>query len=997
MCADKGFVHYQHHGTGLLRATAEVIDVRRWPDPDDEQDCRSWLVEAWPLPGIAPAIRHASPVLATRVETILSGDAVAARDVRRATLSVVRYVLRARGRPTPFGTFAGVSTLAVGTSTDARLGTGHRPVVRAETRWLHRVVQRLEDCAELVARLDVTVNDAAELRAGRWELPGPRKVSVRATSAVAMVRDEAAVPIGFGVLSDKLAHAFPEGGDASAMLMSLLRNGLLLTSLRATGTVTDPLAFLVERLRDAGSDSLPIAPLAEELNRIHRAITEHNHTPSEQARVDLASRMREVADSVRVPLSVDLRLDAHVQLPQQVVREMQRAAGVLARLTRETTGSREWREWFAAFCERYGTGTLIPLRMVLDRDGGIGLPRGYPGSPRPAHRHVFSARDELLLALAAEATALGQREVELDEALVEKLAAASGERGTPPPHVDLGARIHAANAAALDRGEFTLTVSPGRAAGTLTSRFTTLVPEAGLAAIFAALPTTTAGAAPVQLSFSPIYPAAENVCRVPAYLPDVVSIGEHVPDGAIRVDDLAITATHRRLHLVDLPRRRVVEPQVLHALAPKQQPAMARLVGELSRALDVGWIGFDWGAADALPFRPRVRYGRVILSAARWRLVQADLPMNPAEWDQALHSWRTTWRCPARVELRDFDQLLPLDLDVSAHRTILYRHLRKHSEAVLLEAADPDADGWLSGHPHTVVLPLTSVRVPEPAPAVEVLPILTREHGHLPGSASSSWLYAKLYLSAGRMDHLLVHELPALLAALGDRACWFVRYPQAREGEEPDQLRLRVRVHRDTPGDTDQTLAAVTAWADRLRAEGLIGRLAFDTYFPEVGRYIAMNEAEEVFTADSHLVLAQLTHLAPDTVAPTVLTGLSMFDMAAAFLGSRAVASDWLSTPATPAAPDRAEVNEVTRLVRDGWQAGIPGWSAVSEAHRQRADALARYRGALPEGVDIDRVLHSLLHMHHNRALGVNRDREAICLRLARQAAAAWRTTQDIA
>ncbi|MEU4803078.1 thiopeptide-type bacteriocin biosynthesis protein [Actinosynnema sp. NPDC023587] len=173
--------------------------------------------------------------------------------------------------------------------------------------------------------------------------------------------------------------------------------------------------------------------------------------------------------------------------------------------------------------------------------------------------------------------------------------------------------------------------------------------------------------------------------------------------------------------------------------------------------------------------------------------------------------------------------------------------------------------------------------------------------------------------------------------------------------------------------------------------------MAFDTYFPEVGRYIAMEEAEGVFTADSHLVLARLTYLAADDVAPTVLTGLSMFDVATAFLGRRAAAADWLSAQATPAVPDRAEVNEVTRLVRDGWQAGVPGWSAVSEVHRQRADALARYRRALPDGVDIDRVLHSLLHMHHNRALGVNRDREAICLRLARQAAAVWRTTQDIA
>jgi class I lanthipeptide synthase len=986
---------YQHHGTGLLRATAEVIDVRRWPDPDDESDCWSWLTEAWTLPGIAPAIRHASPVLAGRVAAILAGEPVTARDVQRATLAVVRYVLRARGRPTPFGTFAGVSTVAVGGSTHTRWGGDHRPVVRAETRWLDQVVQRLEDCPELVARLNVTVNDAAELRAGRWELPGPRTVSVRATSAVAMVRDEAAAPVGFGVLADKLAHAFPHAGDPSAMLIPLLRHGFLLTSLRTPSTITDPLAVLVERLRDAGADSVPAAPLADELNQIHQAIRAHNHTPSDHARTELAARMRHVADSVRVPLSVDLRLDAHVQLPQQVAHEMQRAATVLARLARETTGSREWREYFAAFVDRYGTGTLVPLRTVLDRDAGLGLPRGYPGSTQPACRHVFSDRDELLLALAAEATARGHRGVELDDATVEKLATAGGCGDAIPPHLDLSARIHATSPAALDRGDFTLTVSPGRAAGTLTSRFTTLVPEAGLNAIFATLPTTTAGAVPAQLSFTPIYPSAENVCRVPAYLPDIVSIGEHAAGRAIRVDDLAVTASHRRLHLVSLSLRRVIEPQVLHALAPKQQPMVARLVGELSRALDVGWIGFDWGAADTLPFRPRVRYGRAILAAARWRLVQGDLPAHTAGWDQALDRWRAAWRCPARVELHDFDQHLPLDLDVPAHRAILYRHLRQHQEAVLLEAVDPEADGWLGGHPHAVVLPLTSRRPTEPAVPVQALPVLTGGHGHLPGAADSSWLYAKLFLSAQRMDHLLVHELPALLLTLGDRACWFVRYPQAREGEEPDHRRLRVRVRGDADGDTDRMLAAVTEWAGRLRADGLIGRLAFDTYFPEVGRYIAMAEAEEVFTADSALVLAQLTHLPAGTPAPTVLTGLSMFDVAAAFLGSRTAAADWLRAQAPPAVPDRAEVTEITRLVRGGRQAGIPGWSGVADAYAQRAEALARYRRALPDGVDTDQVLHSLLHMHHNRALGVDRDREAVCLRLARQAAAAWRANGE--
>lgn len=981
-------VDYQHRGTGLLRAAAEVVDVRRWPDPDDERDCRSWLTEAWALSGIAVAVRHASPVLAARVETILAGECVSARDVRRAASAVVRYVLRAGGRSTPFGTFAGVSPLAIGASTDVRWGVAHRAVVHADARWLHGIVERLEDCPALLERLDVTVNDAAELCGGRWESPGPTKVSVRVTSAVALVWKEATAPVSFGVLADKLADAFPAAGDPSAMLGSLLRHGFLVTSLHAPSTVADPLAFLINRLREAGTDSLSVAPLACELEQIHAAMRVHNAAPSEQDRIELASRMRRLADSVRVPLSVDLRLDAHVQLPHHVAEEMERAATVLARLTRETTGSREWRDYFAGFCERFGTGTLVPLRMVLDRDAGIGFPRGYPGSTPPTRRHVLSERDELLLALAAEATAGGCREIELDDAMVEKLAAVSGGGSAIPPHVDLGARVHATSPAAVDRGDFTLTIAPGRAAGTFTSRFAALVPEARLDAVFAMLPTTTEGALPAQLSFTPIYPSAENVSRVPAYLPTVVLIGEHASGSAIRVDDLAVTTTNRRLHLVSLSRRRVVEPQVLHALAPKQQPSMARLIGELSRALDIGWIGFDWGAAEALPFRPRIRYGRTILSPAQWRLALTELPADAAGQDQELARWRMKWRCPARVLLRDFDQLLPLDLDVVAHRAILYRHLRQHTEAVLVEAADPSADGWLGGHAHTVVLPLTSRRPPEPAPRLEHLPVLTAEHGQLPGSSGSSWLYAKLFLSARRMDHLLVHELPVLLAALDDRGCWFVRYPQARKGEEPDHLRLRVRVH----GDTDRVFAAVSGWADQVRAKGLIGRLAFDTYFPEVGRYIAMPEAEEVFVADSRLVLAQLTHLAAGTPPPTVLTALSMFGLAAAFLGCRATAADWLRAQPRPSVvPDRADVNEITRLVRGRWQADIAGWA---DAHQQRADAVARYRRALPDGVDLDKVLHSLLHMHHNRALGVDRDREAICLRLARQAAATWRASQ---
>ncbi|GAA4237279.1 hypothetical protein GCM10022254_48970 [Actinomadura meridiana] len=656
---------------------------------------------------------------------------------------------------------------------------------------------------------------------------------------------------------------------------------------------------------------------------------------------------------------------------------------MLARLAREHTGSRPWREYFAAFCDRYGTGTLVPLRTVVDSNAGLGLPRGYPGSPEAGGRHVFSERDRVLFALAAEATTRGDREIELTDAMVDRLLAAGGEPDSLPPHVDLGARIHATRLEALEHGDYTFTLVPGRAAGTLTSRFTSLVP--GLEPVFAQVPTTAADVVPVQLSFTPTFPRAENVARVPRYLPDVISVGEHAHAGVIEVDDLAVTATTRRLHLVSLSLRRVVEPVVLHALALKQQPPLARLIGELSRALDGGWIGFDWGAAEMLPFRPRLRYGRAILSSARWRLSRTDLPSDVTVLDKALNQWQKTWRCPARVELRDFDQHLPLDLEVPAHREVLYRHLRANDDAVLVEAPEPEADNWCSGRAHTVVFPMTSQRKPVPGPRVEVLPVIGRDHGHVPGSSGASWLYAKLYVGEHHMNPLLVNELPTLLDDLGERAWWFVRYPQAREEQEDDHLRLRIHVDNDI----SRVLTAVAEWADRLRTDGRLNRTAFDTYYAETGRYLAIEEAESVFVADSRFVLALLTHVRGPK--PVVVTALSMFDVATAFLGDRDQAATWLSRETPKATPDRADVEQVSRLARGRLLHDVPGWPQIAGAHQQRADAFGRYRSALPERTNIDAVLHSLLHMHHNRAIGVDREGEAVCLRLARQAAATWR------
>jgi thiopeptide-type bacteriocin biosynthesis protein len=766
------------------------------------------------------------------------------------------------------------------------------------------------------------------------------------------------------------------------------------------------------------------------LRVIHDQLGRHNDPEVDRAgqadiRARLTSGMRTISGAGRSPLAVDLRLDCEVRLPGRVARDVETAATALARLTRQPTGEPAWRDWYTAFCDRYGTGTQVPLRDAIDPDAGLGYPAGYPGSVLfPPPRGSGSERDEKLLALAWTALQDGSREINLDNDVIRSLAVGDpAAEPRIPPHVEVAARIHATSIEALNNGEYLLTVAPGRSFGTFTSRFTTLTTNSNLSEMYAAVPTSVAGALPVQLSFPPVFPHAENICRVPAYLPHVLSLGEHrrphhgrpetdrvdadgVEDTAtITLEDLAVIATRTGLHLVSVSRQRVVDPQVFHGLAlDKQPPPLARFLIHLTRALGASWHVFDWGpAARLLPCLPRVRYGRAILAPARWRVTAAELPTNTTteRWAHSLAEWRALWRCPRIVELADADRTLRLDLDEPAHAAILHADLHRRGHAVLTETvAGPSDYGWIGGHAHEIVFPLTSTRPPEPSPLATARPVVTnRSHGQWPACPDTRWLNAKIHTHPQRLNEFVTEQLPRLLAAFAvEPDWWFIRY---RGPHETDHLRLRLRT--PDPATYGASLSVLGAWGRHLRDEGRAARLVIDTYSPEVGRYgtgPALVAAENLFVADSRAVAAQLRHL-PSTGVHAVhrdaLSAANMVAIVEGFLGDTGVAMRWLTGRPAPAGPaaDRACRDQVINLLNRGVP-NLSGQAAiVARTWQARAGALAAYRAALPAHTDLDAVVESLLHMHHNRLIGPDRDRENTCRRLARQAALTWLAQHD--
>jgi hypothetical protein len=489
--------------------------------------------------------------------------------------------------------------------------------------------------------------------------------------ALRLVLNLARSPIEYRQLADKLAAEYRAVSDAARhrLLGELLRVRLLRSSLRAPATAVDP------------SGALPHAVRAQ------------------------ADRLRPACD---------LRLDADVRLPEQVLTEAETTATVLARLATHPNGTPTWRRWIEQFTERYGENVPVPVEVATDSDRGVGFPEGFvtvSEPPRP-----MSRRDRLLLELAGTAAAEGRRTVALTGAMIEELEAAAGEKPHhPAPHLELAAQVHASSVQALDRGDFRLRVlTVSRSAGSMTGRFWHLFP--GTEATYAHLPTIDAEAELAQLSFHAGRVPADLLTRAPQALPRVVSVGEfrRPAPHVLFPRDLSVTVADGRPQLVESATGKPLEllaPTAINFLWNNYTPPMARFLGEISRAASPQVTWFDWGAAWTLPFTPALTYRRTILTAARWKIRSRTLPARTAplqQWADQLHAWRARFRVPERVLLTEDDQQLPLDLTRDVDLDLLRAHLDANpfGIATLHDAPPLDADGWIGGRAHSIVVPL---------------------------------------------------------------------------------------------------------------------------------------------------------------------------------------------------------------------------------------------------------------------------------------------------
>ncbi len=847
---------------------------------------------------------------------------------KRVYSRILRYIVRMCSRPTPFGLFAGVGLGHWHTHTDLTLENPtvhHR--LRPDMGWLLAFIQRLEQDEKLLPHLQLMRNATAYVAGSRLILPSidiygtmdTSSLSLRYVPVVQSIVSKTQTPISYTQLVRDVTQEVPgvTEDQIEQVLFQLWQAHVLLSTLRPPFTNPEPTAFVLNQLRSI--------PAMQEVHHQLAALLQTISEVNQQELDGIARQIEEIvacqqtlAPYIHLPIQVDAVLQMQTTgVHHQVAEVAAKAADLLLRMGTHPKGETALNHYRAAFVQKYGSAE-IPLLHLLSPEKGLGPPSTYEQPPReyPLPQPILapdaqdSARERTLCSLMAQAFHTQCLEVTLTDTILQDLTQWEPSASQDAPALlDLYFQIQATSRDEIDQGRFRLVVTGITFGGRTMGRFADLLGGDGRACLQAYMHEEEVLSPDVifaDLTYLPTEARCGNVSLCPPlhrYEIAVNTMPSRPPDQVISLDDIVVSVRKNRFCLRSLRLGKEVKVSQGNMLSTRFAPNVCRFLLDVSHDALPYPESFDWGHLRHSPFLPRVSYGQIVLSPARWTIRPADI--EPAgegseaiRWFMGLQRWRHRWNVPRYVYLTHLDQRLLLDLEHPLLAQELHTELKRDQytgAGILLQEMLPDMTQlWLqdrNGAPYFAefVAPLRlrkptrkgteeeqrTAQPPTHDPrAARTRTIEDHERHYRPGDA---WLYLKLNAPVIFHDELIagpIRELVNTLRMEHQVHHWFfIRY----DSPEPH---LRVRFLTEEEAKQEHILCEVLTWGRQLAQDSI--SFSIDTYERDVERYGGpqmMNEIERAFSVNSDALSAVIaSSLAREISLDPLIIGVFSLD-----------------------------------------------------------------------------------------------------------------------
>ncbi|WNS41173.1 lantibiotic dehydratase [Paenibacillus sp. MMS20-IR301] len=1004
----------------------------------------AYLISLSKSPVIREAIAASSPSLLDSLAHL--DNSSNPRKQRQVIKGFMRYLLRMLSRPTPFGLFSGVTYGMFDQRSAMTMNDtpAYRKRARPDMEWFLKIIENIESQEEIVSQLQVQQNSLIYRQGERAKIPYTAKygtldlgennsVSVRATMAFETVMRACERPVQYSKLVQTVHKEFPEAGidTISQYIWQLFNQEFLISALRPPTTNAKPLEYLITALQEVSG----VEKLTADLLYIREQIRDYEETPVGSGEAKLLNLYEEMKAIVDVPslLQIDMSFgDQAIRINHTVRKDIELAAELLMSFSAEPQESPHLREYCDDFLEKYGPHREIPLLELLDEELGLGAPATYryPQSRRniksPA-APLTSRREQCMVKWLLSSLHKEEQEIVLDEVMIQELIG-SESKDTRPflPSMELFFSILAEDEKAVDNGDYTLVLGPyagSHGAGMTFGRFIDILGDP-FKDLFKVINQKEEQIVPdkliTEISYLPSAGRVTNVVLTENFRNYEMAMGTNqiIPEEKqVKPNDLVVGVRDGYFYVKSLKYNQEIMATANHMLNINESPNVYRFLREVNQQGYRRWRRLDWGILDVSPFTPRIRYKNIILSHATWnlRLPQEIIDLgNKADCKPLVEDFLAEWKVPRYAYMIHFDNRIMLDLHNPLHIEEVCKDLITNHEVTFIEHF-----GEFNGHPvhredgrliAEFVFPLVKRYSDHDANKESALMTTgSRENVLLPITEKSqriflpgdTWFYAKLYGIDSRQDEFLARHWQAFSQGCNEigavEHAYFIRY------SDPEQ-HIRARFFTGSTEKTGKFMPLFYEWTAALLQDGMISKVVVDTYEPELERYGGpqlMPLAEVVFSADSEVSaeLIRLMRFNQIELSQEVVAVISVVEILRQFGYSHAEilalfnrhfdVKEYLnefrqartllmqllgadSSVSLPDCPDGATVYNILEL-------------RTAALRDYAAEFMKQETGGTLFNSKED-VLLSIIHMHLNRLLGIDRNQERKIMIMTRHA-----------
>lgn len=864
-----------------------------------------------------------------------------------------------------------------------------------------------------------------------------KQPTIRFTQVVEDVFRLADKPIAFSTLVHTIKERYPQADTdtITQFIKELLKQEFLISEIRPSLMDVNPLSNLINKIIKNQIDH----PILCDLQNVETLFNEYNLTTvgqGEEIFTDLKNSMKKVTDAENL-IQVDLAMNTRALTLSETVKDtVELAAETLWKLSPPHSGFEHVDRYREDFVERYGTYQEVPLLTLLDEDIGLGYPATYEFPPSSKSmkktRDKFTPyRTKVLLELMTRAIKDGSMEIKLTDQDIERLSGKEQmEQFDPasqaPISMELYFQILAHHESDIDDGNFEMIIggNPGSAAaGKTFGRFIDILDDS--------IETKLADTSKTEQSLYNDSIFAELVYLPPAGRAANLMISKNTREYEIAVgtnsskpaekqiplEDIVVGCNLESFYLKSKRLNKRIIPVTCHMLDYSNAPNVCRFLREVALEGVRHWMPFDWGELEHSYALPGIRYKNILLSPAEWKVdpltLDLDQKISGKEFMDYFKKWRKERKIPRYVYQTRSDNRVLLDLENSFHLELLeydFKRLSKGQTIRITETGMKDPANLLVKNNNgdsffaEFVFPLVkNNHITSENKLNQNKMQLKKEF--IPGGQrlkfpGSEWLYIKLYGMNQRVEEFLYNGFCKLAEEAKENGwadqAFFIRYI-----DEVPHIRIRLK------GDPDLLVAkgipSIYQWANTMKKEGLLNRMVIDTYDPEIERYGGsdlISSAETFFSKDSEAVARYLglRRFERIDISEELFGALNVIDILEGFSLSFIEQLNWLNDSVNYKEYKEEFKQMKSELLRygntdDNWanlQKDEKGQTLYSLMNI-RKEALSIYADKVNEANrqgllanHIDDLIGSVIHMHINRLIGVDRTRETKIITLAR-------------